>query len=346
MSVAVEAALIGAAVSLLTTALGEIFVRRRARQSMKESIRATYRKYAEPLAVSSTGLFWRLQEVFDTDGGGFYLKGTKHLTRYEHYKALSTLYRVANLLGWIQALRRELFFIPVSDPKKAEALDAVIQSFCASLAEGRHVEDQRVTALIGLWDLRTSSSPEARKRAGIRIDHQIKGFLHEKQVSSSHDLSGPDQRDLSQLVANALTSELGCPAVSDGVLGETVNRVVRALAVREVWVYRDWQAAIGDLMLRDVQQGHRHFEVIGYKEFEAACTMGEEADRVWLRRLYSVIDDLDVFGDQAVDARIDQLREAHRATAKIIHALTRSGLDQSCISGETRAAVAGLLRHG
>ena len=200
-----------------------------------------------------------------------------------------------------------------------------------------------MTALTGLWDLRTASSPEAVKKVGIQIDHQVKSFLHEKQVSGSSGLTGPDQLELSRLVANTLTSALGCPAVSDGILGETVNRAIRALDVREAWIYRDWQAAIGDLMLRPVQQGQRQFEVIGYKDFEAMCIAGEETERTWLRRLYAVIDDVDVFGDQSVDARIDQLLESYSATAKIIDALWPADPKNSRISDATRTAVATVL---
>jgi hypothetical protein len=218
-----------------------------------------------------------------------------------------------------------------------------LQAFCIALAEGRRVEEQRVAALIELWDLPPNASPEARKSVGVHIDHQVKSFLHEKLVSSSHDLSGRDQQELSGLVAKTLANALGCPAVSVRLVGETVAGAVSALAVREAWIYRDWQAAIGDLMLRRVEQGQRQFEVMGYLDFEALCATGEEAERLWLRRLYAVIDDLDVFGSQAADARIDQLRAAHHATAKIIDALHHADLDRSRISDETLTAAAALL---
>src|SRR5262245_10045374 len=99
--VQLQAALIAAAVSLLTVVLSEAFLRMCTRRAAKQTIRETYQKYADPLAFSSTDLFWRLREAFDPKGGGFYLEGHVHLTKYEHYKALSTLYRIAKLLGWI-----------------------------------------------------------------------------------------------------------------------------------------------------------------------------------------------------------------------------------------------------
>ena len=85
--VQVQAALIAAAVSLLTVVLSEVFLRMRTRRTAKQTIRETYQKYADPLAFSSIDLFLRLREAFDDKGAGFYLKGNVHLTRYEHYKS-------------------------------------------------------------------------------------------------------------------------------------------------------------------------------------------------------------------------------------------------------------------
>lgn len=107
--VEIQAASIAAVVSVLVAVLTEVFLRMRTRKAEKQAVRETYRRYADPLALSSTELFWRLREIFVASGAGFYLKGHVHLTKYEHYKALSTLYRTANLLGWIRGLRRVAF---------------------------------------------------------------------------------------------------------------------------------------------------------------------------------------------------------------------------------------------
>jgi len=261
----VQAALIAAVVSVLAIVLGEAFLRLRTRRAAKQTIRETYQKYADPLALSSTDLFWRLREVFDPKGSGFYLKGHVHLTRFEHYKALSTLYRTANLLGWIRALRRELLFLPRANPKGGEDLDEALRRFESALAEGGHVEARRVESLIRLWDVNQGAIPEALGRAGIQVDHRLKSYLHEMQVASANDLSDDGKLRLNQLIAGSLTGALGCPPVSAGVVRETCNRAMVYLSVREAWIYRDWQAAIGDVMLRQVQLGQRLFEVIGYK---------------------------------------------------------------------------------
>ncbi len=339
VSVQVQAALIAAAVSVVTVVLGEAFLRLRARRAAKQTIRETYQKYADPLALSSTDLFWRLREAFDPKGGGFYLKGRVHLTRFEHYKALSTLYRMANLLGWIRALRRELLFLPRTNPKEAENLDSALQRFTSALAEGGHVEARRVESLMRLWQVGTGVPPDAVARAGIQVDRQLKTFLHEIGASSANDLSDDYKLRLSELVAAAMTEALGCGRVADGVVQETRNRAMVYLSVREAWIYRDWQAAIGDVMLREAQPGARLFEVVGYKDFEAVCQNGQESDRIWMRRLNTVIDDLDTLGDRSKDARIEQLWAVYAATAEMIRALHLVDPKQSRITSETLAAV-------
>ncbi|MFG1664181.1 hypothetical protein [Streptomyces sp. Y7] len=339
MSVQLQAGLISAGVSTLILVLGELFLRQRARQEKRQGIQATYQKYTEPLALSSMDLFWRLREVFDTSGAGFYLQGQLHLTKFEHYKALSTLYRLAVVLGWIRALRRELFFLPGASKTTLERLDDALHSFTSALAEGGHVEAKRVASLMRLWSVSASPSTEVITQAGIRIDREQRRFLHEAQVAGATHLSDEDQLRLCQAVADMLAEVVECPRIADGIVGETRHRAVSCLAVREAWIYRDWQAAIGDLMLRDAQMGQRQFEVIGYKQFEAMGTNGEEEDRLWLRRLNTVIDDLDVGGDRTRDARIDQLREVYVATARIIEALHNDDATRSRISPATVRAV-------
>lgn len=337
MPIEIMTVLISAAVSVLTVVLSEVFLRMRAQKVEKETIRETYRKYADPLASSSTELFWRLHEAFDTKGSGFYLRGNIHLTRYEHYKALSTLYRIASLLGWIRALRRELLFLPRINPKEVGRLDLALQRLASALAEGGHVESLRVTSLTNLWGVGVDAPPDAISRAGIQVDRHLKDFLQENGVARAEDLPDDDKLKLSHVVAKVMTETLDCRPVADGVMLETRNRAMVYMSIREAWVYRDWQAAIGDVMLRQTQPGARFFEVIGYKDFETLCKEGEEHDRIWMRRLNAVIDDLDTHGDRTQDARIEQLWAVYIAAAEMIRALHSADPKRSVIAPATLA---------
>jgi len=80
-------------------------------------------------------------------------------------------------------------------------------------------------------------------------------------------------------------------------------RTIEFISVRENWIYRDWQVAIGDLMLRSAEQRPRRYEVVGFGEFERMCKNGEPATRLWLSRLNGMIDRLNVHGEPAKDAR-------------------------------------------
>lgn len=106
--------------------------------------------------------------------------------------------------------------------------------------------------------------------------------------------------------------------VSEDVLKETSARTIQYVSVRENWIYRDWQKAIGDVMLRDCVNGPRRYEIVGFGEFERMCTDGDPDTRKWLFRLSGITDQLDVRGDSARDARIQQLRDVFRALCGII----------------------------
>jgi hypothetical protein len=84
--------------------------------------------------------------------------------------------------------------------------------------------------------------------------------------------------------------------------------------------------------------GPRLFEVIGYEDFETLCKDGQEDDRIWMRRLTTVIDDLDTQGDRSQDARIEQLWTVYIAMAEMIRALHLVDPKRSTITSATFAA--------
>jgi hypothetical protein len=100
--------------------------------------------------------------------------------------------------------------------------------------------------------------------------------------------------------------------------------VAEAFAIREAWLYRDWQAAIGDLMLIESSTHDPRFSVIGYRTFEAMYRNQGE-NKLLLERLARVTEDLDVRGDPRLDARIDQLRSVHVTVARLILEFHSSG---------------------
>uniref|UniRef100_UPI000A36908A hypothetical protein n=1 Tax=Amycolatopsis kentuckyensis TaxID=218823 RepID=UPI000A36908A len=311
-----------------------------ARRESRAASRLTYENYANPLAVSAADLFYRMREIFDSGGSGFFLSGEVHVTTFERYKVLSTLYRMASLLAWIRALRRELLLLQpkVSRRKK---LEAALNAFSEALAEGGHIEATRLSGLAEVWGIGLSSS-ESSRRAGIQVDHELKKALHAGTVAKFDDLDEAAQLDALERI-HAVVAGADAPDGAD--LAGSRARVAGLLSVREAWIYRDWQAAIGDVLLRETSSGPRRFQVIGYRDFETLVEEGEEADRRWLRRLYTVIDDVDVHADRTSDARIGQLHAVYVATAGIIEALSAAGGRRSPISGDLLACARSVVRE-
>jgi hypothetical protein len=77
-------------------------------------------------------------------------------------------------------------------------------------------------------------------------------------------------------------------------------------------------------MTRRSQADERHFEVIGYGEFELFLASGTDAEKLAVERLLSIFDGLDLSIEDRFDCRPRQLRSVARSTAEIILAIHRT----------------------
>ncbi|MGB8501584.1 hypothetical protein, partial [Mycobacterium sp.] len=169
----VQAAVVVALVTLSVALLGEMFLRLRERRVRRESATTVYRKYADPLAAASTALFYRLREIFDERGEGFYLQNHEHVVRYEHYKAISTLYRLAAFLGWVQGLKRELFFVPRTRPRRDAGLERELRRLESALADGDWVEEVRLESLLRLSSVTAPTSKPTLAKLATKLDFRV-----------------------------------------------------------------------------------------------------------------------------------------------------------------------------
>lgn len=287
--------------------------------------RETYRKYADPLASAAESLFWRLHEIYGSDRGDYLHRG-RGLTRYEKHKASSTRYRIAALLGWIVALRRELVLsnaqLDTTVGPMRDALDEVQKS----LAEGAHIESSSAQAIADLWGI---SSLDVN-RAGWDINSTIKLVLHERGALAVGELSAEDSDELLRRIASDVERHSDTP-ISPGAIAANRNDALRALSTREAWLYRDWQDAIGDWMLI-AGDGVRRFDVKGYRAFADSERERREEDEEWLVRLGELTDELDIRDDEWADARIAQLRGVYRAVAQLIVSFHEAAPARSSVS--------------
>ena len=273
---------------------------------------------------------WRLDEILNHKSRGAYLLIDKHENKYAEYK-LSTVYRLLSLLGWIRGYRRELSFLRSQSDDHMLNIRVAIDTLEKALADGAHVERKRLKALLGLWDYEGQIDEPRQLRLEICLEKILKNELHTQNVLLARDLPKDRQRALSKELAKALSAELNVEPPSDEVVSEMVAEAAQCLSYREAWIYRDWQAGLGDLMLDEVDSGHRKFEVIGFAEFEYMSLIGPNDDNRWIERANSIFEDLDTTGSDKYDERYNQLRTTLFATAQLLLALTRADPQQQSL---------------
>lgn len=308
----VAAALINFVGVLLALGVREgiaLIVRRRQRARdlviEQDSRRETARRYADPLRQAAESLASRLDEVI---ARARYFAADAPSTQFFQYKRVSTIYRVAVLLGWIRAFRREQSYL---DPQMTQTPDA-IRAIESALADGQIVERQRLGALVALWACPQDSSTPEFEALAAAVDEVRHRCLDGATVSSASELNDDDQHNLvsrcAQLVRDRMNVEI--PKIT---VAETINTAVDVLATTEAYIYRDWQAAVGDLMIREVSNAARRFDVLGYGEFEELYQdVGNRHAQLWIGRLKSLFLSIDFTAADVFDARQEQLRNLQR----------------------------------
>lgn len=342
---AVQAAVITATVGLVaavvtgvgtaTNVLLKTWLDRRAENAQLERAqRDAYRQYAEPLTAAATALYWRLREVFETPGGGFFLQVGGGMTRFEDYKVSSTRYRVAALFGWFAALRRELLRSATHPDPSVSPMRKAISHVESAFADGTEIEAKRARALAASWGLELDES--AVEVVGRRVDSALKRALHAAGVGSARDLSTEQAGALHSRINELVSSAIGAEALPQGRIDATRDSTNDALCAHEAWLYRDWQHALGDLMLAG---GDSRPSVRDFLSFCDLHDAGSPSERALISRIDDVIVGLDVEGDPLEDARIDQLHAVFLALAELIRAFHTSEPRRSQAAAGTLDAI-------
>lgn len=199
------------------------------------------------------------------------------------------------------------------------------------------MELQRLESLSALWGLTLPTDKQVTARAANALEKVLKRLLHSAGVGLAKDLPDATQHDLCVKARDILASELRLAPISDAVLEETKARAIQSLSIREAWLFRDFQAGIGDVMIQESPSKVRRFDVIGYRGFEAMVYEGSKDERRWLKRLTNTIEDLDISRADRFDARVELLRNTLRATAQLVQVLAAIEKRRNSISTKTMA---------
>jgi len=143
MSTAVVVALISASVAVCSAAISAFATARsvrlqhaladqRAETERREASQDIVRRYREPLLLAAFDLQARLCNIVED---GF---AARHLSSpdpdEQHYARASTLYRIADYLGWAEILRRDLQFLDLGEDSRTHALVERLDSLSRTFA--------------------------------------------------------------------------------------------------------------------------------------------------------------------------------------------------------------------
>lgn len=334
LDVKIQAALIASVVTILGIILKDLAFQQLAenRESKKDE-KNIYGRYAEPLAKSAESLFWRLNEVFNVKGRAHFLIRSDVVTDFEDYKYVSTLYRLASLLGWVYAIKKEQSYLKPTNSVSSNKISEALLSIESGLSDGPHVETERLKRIANLWGLEVSD--EVTPKLSISLERVIKSNLKKNEVALATELNSDKLFDLCKECAELLCNELNCSMLSDEILSETQAQAARRFSIREAWIYRDWQVGIGELMITKSESDARDYDVIGYKEFEAMLKSDDDELSLWISRIENTFKDLDVALEDGQDVRVNQIRATFKAIAKLIIAINSSELKGSPYSQAT-----------
>lgn len=325
MDIEIQAAFIGAASALVTILIKDVGLHfwKEARSDEKTA-KAVYRNYSDPLLFAAVNLFWRLNETLTDTGRGAYLKTSGAESYFDKYKFESTLFRLAVLVGWVSAYRREVTFLSLRRGQELGQLNSALSSLEAALADGAHVETQRVKSASELWNIPLPTEDKDLSRIAVKVEQIIKsvGPTSNGDQDLIINLEETAQIELCQNIANYLCEQASINKLPAEIISETRARAVRSLSIREAWLYRDFQSGIGDMMILEVDDASRRFDVLGFKEFEALLHSNEEETKRWISRLVQVFDRLDISGADRFDARVQMLERTFLATIDLLVALT------------------------
>ncbi len=320
MNEKLSAALIGAVAAVTIVFVRDFLLKiwLDSREAKRNSLEV-FRRYADPLSTAAVDVLWRLDEILHKPGRGAYLLLSNPETSFNTYKRLSTTYRLAALFGWIRAFKRELSFLGGRDDEQIRGIKDAVANLEAGLADGEHIEATRLEALLDLWKNSFNGSPGGKEALQIKLERVLRSHVHEPgQLAAA--LTDEQQLSLCKELAEAIAAVYEKSPPNDRVIRETQARAVQVLSLRESWLYRDWQSAIGDTMLRETAMEGRLFEVIGFGDFEEIADDSELPNR-WINRISAITDDLDVTQPPQFDARLQQLRNTIVASSRLIIAL-------------------------
>lgn len=300
------------------------------RMEKAEQKRGIYEKYAQPLAADAVNLIWRFDEILFSKRGQYLLEQAPP-TPFNEYKRISTCYRLAAILGWIRAIKLEQSYLFYGDQPAVDALRQAVVDFESALADSPRVEMEVLNNLATLWDITLPGQPEAVARIAAQVYADMQHSLSKHALGHYHELASLDGEkglEVVRGIAGSITRMLDHAPVSEQVLSATCGAALKIIGVRQAWIYRDWQQAIGSAMIKEINGAVRRYDIIGYGDFEALLN---GTGTCWLDRLRELVIGIDISKENTYDLRLRQLRHVARAVASLVCSIETLDLERRII---------------
>lgn len=314
----VQAALIVAITTLVTVILGLIFKdylipgwvesrsRKRRGQALLDQYRIKLFKACEALAS-------RLAEIYRIRS--HYLWADAPKREFYLYKYQSSVYRLCVLLGWIRAYRMHEALLSFKKIKSKYAVSHSMEEMASALADGQTVEMYVAKAICSILNIDLAHlSQDALFKFSVQVDELVQKYVTNRSVNFIADLPSGEQEDFIRDVVALI------PSFSGSLLTKTqCEAIIKEVSVKLGLIYRDWQQAIGDLMVERNDGSDLSHGVIGYRQFENIMSMPESnEERKWVAKAERVFQGLDLRAEHRMDSRIHQLKRLYGHAYKLM----------------------------
>jgi hypothetical protein len=310
----------GAAALALKEYIAPILLEKRQRKNRENEI---LRSYVAPLNDACGNLIWRFNEIL-IDQRWHCLVTTTRPVDYNRYKRVSTLYRIACVIGWIRAIELELNSLPQGAARVRLPLSAPFDQFKSALADGPHVEIHRLEQLCSVLKFSLEKiGPLDKASLATTLEVKLYDIAGDDLKGDGDFINNIDDAKRIEIcsgVADFLAQKLGQRSLSARLIREKREQIMACVAYREALIYRDWQNAIGDAIIVADDTSIRRYKLLGFQGFEGILNDGSS----WMSAFALSIDDIDFDTRNPNDFRIRQLETLAAAVGSIALAIAKS----------------------
>lgn len=337
------AAVIAAASALFVLFVRDVFGPLFAYVSGKrEAKRQIIELYALPLATATTSLFFRLNEILIKKRAHF-LSSDVPDTQYSRYKFISSLYRIAALFGWIQALKKERSLFLTRETEAEHSLFEAVVQIEGAFADGPHVEQEIVTRLCRLLGLQSATGAELEAIGfdfDIFTDRQFAKYTSRMDSIRVPDMPTEERHLAARNLVEFLAERTKSRVPSSQIIESRASEILEIALPKQSWVFRDWQSAIGEEMLVRAEGRDRMYDVIGFSAFEKRFNDGDP----WIAKIHHLLFDLHPELHDESEYRVGQLIQVYNACAEILIRLSELKLSIKVVDEHTVEFARGALQ--